>query len=264
MKHMKANPSNAVAALMLALAVIVPARVDAGIILVSGDSNIANALTGAFGGELVGNKTFFRNVLQGGTTVRVLQSTSIGSVGVSDTDIVTFYNTVPGVTSSLITGTVTPATLAGANLFVSAVPDDAFAASEVAALSGFVSGGGTIFFLGENSDPAFAVANASINSALASLGSRMSIVPELFGQGFNDATGSQIAADPFTAGVTSFRFAAPSRVSGGTNLLFGAEQQPFITYETVIPEPTTVALLAIGLAGLCFVGRLKSDKHTKV
>ena len=244
--------------LIVALAVATPAVVNAGTIVVSGDANIANPLTGSFGaGVVVGNQTFFQNVLQGGTTVRVLQSVSaVGtdSTDLANTDIVSFYNTLPGVNCALVSGTVTSGTLAGVNLFVSVLPDDAFSASELAALSVFLTNGGSVFFLGDNNDPLFTTQNAFINLALANLGSGLAIVPDVFDHGFNDATTSQIASDTFTAGVTSFRYAAPSRVEGGTPLFFGSQQQPFLAYERMpVPESSSCALLVFG-TGLMFFG----------
>ena len=264
MNALKANllKLSAAVAFTMALAGFTVAPACAGTIFLSGDSNIANPLTGSSGsGISAGNQTFFQNVLQGGNTVRVLQSTSVGSVDQSDTDIVTFYNTVAGVTATMVTGTVTAATLSGANLFVSVLPDDAFSAGELTALSSFLAGGGTVFFLGENNSSDFAVANAAINSALAALGSGLSIVPDLFDAGFQDATGAQIAADTFTAGVTSFRYAAPSRVAGGTDLFFGTQQQPFVAYQNTVavPEPEAYGMLLAGLGLLGFAARRRNQ-----
>src|ERR1041385_73237 len=214
-----------------------------GAVFLSGDVNIANPLTGSFGvGISAGNQQFFRNVLQGGTTVRVLESVSVGSADLTDTDINSFFNTLTGISSLLVTGTVTSATLAGANLFVSPVPDHSFTTAELNVLGNFLATGGNLFFLGDNNSPDFTASNLAINNALANLGIPLSIVPNLFDPGFNNATGSQIAVDPFTAGITSFTYAAPSQVSGGTTLFYGSGQQPFLAYQ-LVPEPCVGALL---------------------
>src|SRR5262249_16895388 len=76
-------------------------------------------------------------------------------------NINTFYNTLPGVTSTIQSGPVTPASLAGVDLFVSAIPAVPFTASEVSALAAFSTGGGSIFLLGD--DAAFAARNQNLN-----------------------------------------------------------------------------------------------------
>jgi hypothetical protein len=208
-------------------------------LFLSGDSNISNS-----GLSDSGNKQFFKNILQGGSKVVVLQDSydSFGST------VNTFYNTVPGVTSTMITGTVTSAQLTGAKLFVSSLPDDPFTSAEISVFSTFLSGGGSIFFLGENQ--AFPTYNGYINNALAALGSGMSIIAPDFDYGYHTATGPQIAVDPFTTGVSTFTYAAPSTVSGGTQIFFGTGGQPFVAYEGVVPIPTSMLLLGSGLLGL--------------
>ena len=249
------------------------------LLIVSGDANITNPLNNSNGwGELdIGNQQFFSNILKGGTTVKVLNSNHTSAAGFGDTDVNSYYNSLTGVTSTIVTGTVTGATLAGVDLFVAPLPDDAFTASEIADFGSFLSGGGSLFLLGENS--AFSTNNAWINSVLTGLGSGLSIIdgsfdprPDLTSkQLFRTATDSQIASDPLTDGVSTFSYAAFSQVSGGggggvSNFFlepgggpwghFGAAQNPPPTPPNPpLPPPSAPGptSLVLGTGGRSFV-----------
>jgi hypothetical protein len=83
----------------------------------------------------------------------------------------------------------------------------------------------------------------------------MSLNNTLVDVGSHTATGSRIASDPYTAGVTSFYYAgtATATISGGTALFYTLGMSPFIAYEGgVVPEPTTFAIWSI--LGLAFAG----------
>jgi hypothetical protein len=225
---------------------VTPAQ--AGPIFVSGDSNIGSRLTGS--PIDVGNQTFFSNVLQGGSTVRMLNGNFPGQ----NTPFNDYYNSLAGVTSSIVSGTITGTMLAGVDLFFSVLPNDSYIASEISAMATYLFGGGSIFFIGDHGD-ATATENGRINAALASLGSSMFIVNAVLDSGFHVATGTQIAADPFNSGVSTFSYAATSgvsTVSGGTDLFFTTDDTGFVSYEVIasVPEPTTLALFGIGLAGM--------------
>lgn len=247
-KVMKAFQTSCLAVLTWLAVVLAPATLRAGTLFVSGDSNIGNYLTGStFGTVAAGNQTFFQNLLQDGSAVRVLESTSgASSANMADLDISTFYNTISGVSSTLVSGTISSETLLGVDLFVSLLPDDPFSTSEVTVLRDFLSTGGSIFFLGENSYSLFTDSNDIINSVLTDLGSGMAIVPDAF-DSYAEALGSQIAADPFTTGVGSFHYSVASEVSGGIPLIFGSGQQPFVAYRIVVPEPSALLIFLIGL-----------------
>jgi hypothetical protein len=221
-------------------------RAQAGVILLSGDSNTTDTL------NAVGNEqTFFSNVLGGGNTVAVLDfiANVYGSASNTDTEVDTFFDSLAGVTSTLISGAVTDALLAGVDLFVVPLPDDNFAAAEVAAIADFLSGGGTLFLLGENNNVVFDIPNGAINQLLAALGSGMSLSDAaLSGPGV-------LAVDPYTAGLNDLRFVAGSQVVGGTAIYSTQAGAGLIAREgrvTQVPEPATLLLFgaAAGVAGL--------------
>jgi hypothetical protein len=240
-------------AAVLGLLLAVPGETKAGLLVVSGDENITNALVGNAVPVNPGNQQFFLNVLGSGHTVLV-HGTDPGGVDTPNASTNAFYNSIPGVNSSILSGAVTPAALAGVNLFVSAIPSFAYSPNEVAALSAFSAAGGTIFLMGDHAG--FAPAqDANLNALLLGLGSSLHIVPDILDTGFHTATGSQIATDPLTSGVSSFSYAAVSQVTGGTPLFFTTGGQTFIAREgepptAAVPEPSTVALLGVGVAGL--------------
>ncbi|MBD2505397.1 P-loop NTPase family protein [Anabaena azotica] len=253
-----------VASAMLALGVSVPSY--AGTIFLSGDTNIVNPLVGSFDTPVdPGNVQFFTNILQNGTNV-VVQSSNSGSSSVANAEFEfnSFYNSLPGVTSTIVSDPITESVLSDADLFISFLPDESFTAAEIESLSDFLNNGGSIFFLGENSN--FPDENARINTALEGLGSNLRIVNDLFDSGFNTATGSQIASNPFTVGVNTFTYAAPSEVStvsGGISLFFGTTGQTFLAVENTTPvsEPSNVGgtvILAV-LSGWLIKRQLKAS-----
>ena len=224
----------------------------AGLIIVSGDTNIVDPLAGTQGAVIdPGNQQFFTNVLQDGSTVAVLETTGAPTWN-PHLIVNTFYNNLPGVTSAVISGFISDADLAGVDLFVSPLPTDSFTVDEVASLDNLLSGGGTVFFLGDHAGSV--TTNEIINDLLLDLGSSISILSDTtFDSGvWTTATGIQIAANPLTAGVPTFTYNTPSQLNGGTNLFLGSELQPFVVAEEVasVPEPTTIFLLVIGLFGI--------------
>lgn len=241
--------SSLVAVALGLLAMAASPSVQAGTIILSGDVNIVDALPGGAAAANAGNSTFFSNVLGGGNSV-LIHGTGAGR----NTTLNAYYNSVAGVTSSLLGGAITGAGLAGVDLFVSMLPSAAYAASEITALSGYLSGGGTVLFIGDNNF--FPSENGLINGALSALGSGMSLQDTYFDAGYQIATGAQIAANALTAGIASFTYAAPSQVTvaGGNALFFGTGGQPFVAVEgqNQVPDSGS-SLLLLGL-GVGFLG----------
>lgn len=242
---------------LLVFGTVLPAH--AGLIVLSGDTNILNPVNGSGGVPInAGNQQFLTNVL-GGSTTALVHNNCLGCSGTiagAPSIIDTYYNGLSGVSSSLHSGAITAAALAGVDLFVSILPATAYSAAEILALAGW---GGDILFIGENGN--FTFQNNNINAALAALGSSMSLLNNIIDSGFHTATGVQIASDALTAGISSFVYAAPSEVmvSGGTALFFGTGGEAFVAYDGMsVPEPSTLLLFGAGLIGFALVRRRRS------
>src|SRR5580658_7084459 len=127
--------------------------VNAGTIVLSGDANIGNYIDGSGGASVIaGNSTFYSNLLGSGTNVVIEGPTA--SVYTSDeyaaeAAIAGYYTGLGDTVVQVAAGSVTAATLAGANLFISDLNDTGFPTTETSALSTFLSGGGTALFEGE-------------------------------------------------------------------------------------------------------------------
>lgn len=229
----------------VAVLALLPRPASAGTILLSGDSNITDLLGGANN-----NSLFFSNVLGSGDTVAVLDFTNPlpGAPSVTNTDLEVnaFYAAIAGVTSTLVSGAVSAAMLAGVDLFVVPLPDDSFSASEVLAISGFLTTGGTLFLLGENSSSVFTTANAALNQLLDDLESNLNLVPA-----FISPPGT-ITPDPFTQGIVGDLYMpAGSQVTGGTTLYTNSSGLGLLAREdsVSVPEPASMFLFGTALLG---------------
>jgi hypothetical protein len=236
---------------LLVASLVAGAAAFAGTVVVSGDSNLGNGIDGSAGAAIEDNGLFFSNLLGAGTSV-ALRTTTNGDTGTEVTSqdaILNYYGGLPGVTVDAFSAPVMPALLSGVNLLIAFLPDIAFTAGETSAIAAFLNGGGTVLFTGEWV-PFDSVADTNVNSILSALGSPLAIAPASLDSGFHVASGSQIAADPLTAGISEFSYAATSGVTGGTPLFFTTNGTPFMEYAptSTTPEPSTL-LLVVG-AGL--------------
>jgi hypothetical protein len=232
------------ASLLLAIAAATPAPGQN--VIVSGDVTPIFYLTDTPpNNSTPGNRQFFTNILDGGTSVRV-RTTTFNNFAAPEAN--EFYNSLPGVSSSLFTGEVTPAQLAGADLLVMPFLNAELTTAETTAVAAFLNGGGDLFVTGEASVIANGnLGNSFVNALLADLGIAMNLVNSTFDTGSQVATGSQIVAHPLTAGVTAFSYGGTASVEGGQPLFRTIDLTPFISVGQ-IPEPMTgsIALILLG------------------
>ena len=217
-------------------------------LFVSGDSNIINDI-----GIRPGNQTFMKNIVEG---TRVLVHTnSVGSLAAQVPGLVNYYAGLGYQVEVYSAGSiVNPVVLSDYDLYIGLAPDDAYSADELAAMSGYLAGGGNILLTGDNSEN-FAVLNGRINDALIGLGSGLRIAEATLDPGFN--TAQLQGPSPFLNGVVGFEYAWTSQVTGGTGL-FGTVtgNVTFLAVEAgnAVPEPASWAML---IAGFGLVGAVQ-------
>jgi len=230
---------------------------QASLILVSGDITPLFSLTDTSPDTATpGNRQFFTNVLGAGDRVAVLDTPNNAAAGPEADE---FYDSLPGVTSTLLSGSIDASSLTDVDLLLLPAPDDLFDASEITAMQSFVTDGGSLFFLGEALGIPFgASTNAFINAALAALGSSMEIINVSLDVGSRAATGAQIAPDLLTTGVSAFDYGFTAEVRSGTPLFFSVDEVAFLSYEgslappstpSAVPEPSSLSLFGAALWG---------------
>ncbi len=205
---------------------------ERGAIVLSGDANIGSALIA--GGEPIpfdpGNVTFFQNVLEMNAGSNVALSLNRAPASVINevlSDIYQTYQDGGAAVSFIETGRISAATLGAVDLLVILLPNFDFTHAELTAMSDFLGGGGTVFFLGENTN--FRPWNDRINATLEFLGSSMRIDNTVVGRAA-DRT-ANLAAHPVLFGVTDISFAVISTISGGMTLVSSELDEPFIAVD---------------------------------
>ncbi|MDQ6735484.1 MAG: hypothetical protein M3Z35_15430 [Nitrospirota bacterium] len=120
-----------------------------------------------------------------------------------------FYNSLPGTTSSILSGPLNSNNLSGVNLLWAVQPAASYTAAETTTMSNFLLGGGRIAFMGEHGQ--FAPnENDRITAAISLLGGNISIINNVIDPLFHDATvgNGQILSNPLTVGVNTYNYAA--------------------------------------------------------
>lgn len=226
---------------------------NAGVYLV-GDSNVIDTRAN----NAADNEIFFQNLFNG-TSILNNSSVNLGITGTTAT-----------VTTNI--GTVTAGGLAGKDFLVTGFRQTSYSGSELADITNFVNGGGSLFLIGEG-NTAFDDTNIAVNSILAAIGSTMRLsTTENFDRANFTNISSLTTSGPLTAGVNSWSTAFASEISLGANgesIIAGiADLNKFGTAvgfdnlgnSAVVPLPAALPLLAGGLGFLAMV-RVRRRNH---
>ncbi len=224
----------------------------AGTLIVSGDTTIVpRTVTGIANGspDLAGNIGFARNLLGSGSAVSIYEFSVVGSFPNAPlgTQLAGVYNTFSGVKATTFPAEISANALRGADLLVILGREFSYSADEIAAVGSFLSAGGNVLLTGESANIGFA-SNAFTNALLAGVGSSIRLGQVTEGIGDQFATGSEIAADELTNGVTSLGYGRTTTVTGGKTLFFNDSGNAFIAAEQIgaVPEPATWAMMLAG------------------
>lgn len=230
-------------ALAFSSTVLLSSTLFAGSFVLSGDKTPAFSLgTWSPGPAIAGNQQFFTNVLGAGADVAIFPTT----LNNFDEGILSrFYNDLPGVSSSLIIGSIEAKNLAGVDLLLLPSPDRSFSTSEIAAIGAFLGDDGVVFAMGDSATSTNSrEGNPRINDLLVALGSSMRINTDNLDPGAQFAVGDEILDHPLTTSVSSFRYGATASITGGTPLFLAANDAPFVAMEALpVPEPTGFTLV---------------------
>ncbi len=240
--------------LALPFVVLTTAAAQAGTVVAIGDNNMTDNLP-----TDAATSQFFTNLLGDGTNVGLLAydiPNYDASIDNTDDELATHFKSI-GASVTSIDGALTSSLLDGLDLFIAAMPDDIFDATEVDALGSFLDMGGTAVFMGDNAFNGFMPANMAIYQVLQDLGSGMRY--NAMGIGINVANAAPDAT--FADQAPAVRFVSGSSITGGTaeyrvsNLAVVASASVGIT---PVPGPASLPLLATAcLAGWALRRRTK-------
>ncbi len=111
----------------------------------------------------------------------------------------------------LLTAAILPADLSAAPCVILPVNASSFTASQKTVFSEYLAGGGTLIALAEHSG--FPGSISTMNNLATTLGSGMSVIPDVIDSGFHTTT--SIDSHILTGGMSSYVYAATSRVAIG-------------------------------------------------
>ena len=135
---------------------------------------------------------------------------SIGIGGSLSAPINSFYNLLPGHSSSVISGSLDSNDLTGVSLLWVVQPPSLLTLAEISTLSAFLADGGRIAFMGEHGNGLANTENNNISAAVTALGGNMTILNNSAQDaGFRIATrvGGQILDHSLTNGVDTYEYA---------------------------------------------------------
>jgi hypothetical protein len=218
-----------------------PLVAQAGVLEVFGDVNSMSDGSAA-------TSRLLTNLLGSGTSV--LESQQISGDFPPAGTFSSFYSGLPGVTATLTTGTITSSVLSGIDLLFlnmgccAGGPANPYSAAEIAAMTAFLNGGGSIGLLTE---PCYfdAPKAAAINAMLASFGSTISIV-----NWTGDSGIATSGPSPLAAGVVGY-FPTTFAYFQGGDVVESLNGKAMVMAQTIsaVPAPATLALLGFGLLG---------------